>query len=182
MSEHVENVVLNYLSARDSEVSEGMVWYVNANALALELSPNDVWRGAGVIAALSPFKEWKDNVRLARNAFATGIASGNMGVHNGIAQRILDGEHPLEVMRGDKTRNFTAAIALSGNHPIATIDRHAHDIAFNRIFTDKERKINKSLYRELAGAYDEASDLVGCTVNQLQAITWVAWKRRKGHK
>lgn len=155
-------------------------WYGTAHALALELSPGDVWRGAGVISALSPLKRWSQNEAMARNAFETGIASGNVGMHNRFAQRILDGEFALDVLNGDKTRSFAEAIATAGNGRIATIDRHAHDIAMGRAFTDKERKIGKVLYRNMAAAYSEVADYLGNSVNQIQAITWEQWRIERG--
>lgn len=177
-----ENITAVYGRALDSEREAGMRWYNDAHMLALELSPNDVWRGAGVIAALSPLKTWELNVRYARNAFLTGVCAGNMPMHNAIAQRILDGEHPLDVMRGDKTRNFATAIATNGTSDVATIDRHAHDIAMAEVFTDKTRKIGKRIYRAMADAYSISAENAGITVNQMQAITWITWRREKGIK
>lgn len=161
---------------------KGEAWYREAHALALELSPGDVWRGAGVISALSPLKQWPVNVRLARLAFSTGEASGQIGIHTRNAQRILDGEFALDVLNGPKTRSFAEAIATGGQGSIATIDRHAHDIAMARVFTDNERKIGKIVYRDMASAYSEVAEYVGLSVNAVQAITWVTWKREKGHK
>lgn len=180
--DYAANIAHVYKRATATEHYAGIVWYNNAHNLALELSPNDVWKGAGVIAALSPLKRWDTNVNLARNAFSTGIVTGNMPLHNAIAQRILDGEHPLDVMRGDKTRNFTMAIATGGNSDIATIDRHAHDIAMARVFTDDTRKIGKRVYRDMAAGYRECADYFGESVNAIQAITWIVWRREKGIK
>lgn len=157
-------------------------WYAIAQEVALELSPGDVWRGAGVLSALSPLKRWDINVRIARMSFDTGIAQGNIGQHNDKAQRIIDGEFALDVIRGDKTRSFAEAIATAGKGSIATIDRHAHDIAVAQIHTDKTRKIGKRVYREMASAYSECAEYSGKSVNEMQAITWVAWRREKGIK
>jgi hypothetical protein len=180
--DYAVNIMSTYRRALLCERIGGARWYANAQALALELSPDDVWRGAGVISALSPFKQWPVNVRIARKSFQTGIAQGNMPGHNAIAQRILDGEHPFDVMRGDKTRSFAEAIATAGNGTIATVDRHAHDIAMARVFTEKERKITKRLYRDMAAAYHEVADYTELSVNVIQAITWVTWRREKGIK
>jgi hypothetical protein len=184
MTDYLANILACYARATDAERANGASWYSeHAHGIALELSPNDVWIGAGVLSALSPLKNWNINVRIARLSFETGIAQGNMPMHNAIAQRILDGEHPLDVMRGDKTRSFAEAIATGGNGSIATIDRHAHDIAMNSTeFTDKTRKIGKRVYREMAAAYSEAADSLDISVNAIQAITWVAWRREKGIK
>lgn len=180
MTTYAENILAVYSRATAEDVNEGMSWYCTANALARELSPDDVWRGAGVIAAFSPVCPWKRNVELARNAFATGIATGHTAVMCGIAQRILDGEHPLDVMNGDKTRAFASAIADPFGSQIATIDRHAHDIAMGRVFTDKERKIGKRIFRIMSAHYREAALDQGISVSQIQATTWVVWRREKG--
>lgn len=178
--DYATNIAHVYRRALLCERVAGLNWYNEAHNLALELSPNDVWKGAGVIAALSPLKSWTINVRLAKNAFATGIVTGNMGIHNAIAQSILDGAHPMDVMRGDKTRNFCQAIATGGNSDIATIDRHAHDIAMGAVFTDDTRKIGKRVYRDMAAAYKECAEYFGISVNAMQATTWITWRREKG--
>lgn len=176
---YVNNILATYARATLEEKLEGLNWYSDAHDLARELSSDDVWRAAGVIAALSPMKAWKTNVMLARNAFATGVVTGHTAGNNLIAQRILDGEHPHDVMGGDKTRAFTAAIATNGLTDFVTIDRHAHDVAVFMAYTDDTRKIGKRVYRDMSAAYTEAAKIVGISVCQMQAVTWVAWKRLK---
>jgi hypothetical protein len=127
-------------------------------------------------------KAWNTNVSMARRAFESGSVSGHTGQNNLIAQRILDGEHPLDVMRGDKTRAFTAAIATDGRSDIATIDRHAHDVAMGELFTDDTRLIGKVKYRAMSDAYRIAAARSRVSVAQMQAVTWVRWKAEKGHK
>lgn len=178
----VENILSCYAQGTFAEIRSGANWYDDTHAFALELSPGDVWRGAGVIAAFSPLKQWHLNVRMARNAFATGIASGHTSNNNAIAQMILDGIHPLDIMKGDKTRAFCAAIADPHNSTIATIDRHAHDIADGRVWTESTRKIGKRVFREMSESYTIASNELGFSVAQTQAITWVIWRRMKGIK
>lgn len=187
MTNHVRNILRTYFAATDAEIASGMSWYADAHALALELSPDNVWTGAGVISAFSPRQEWTINVRNARRAFSTGSAFGHTpNLHTvammRIADRILKGEHPLDVMKGDKTRAFASAIADPEGSKIATIDRHAYDIAMGAIHTDSERKIGKVVFRELSAAYVEAASLAGIGVAPMQAITWVTHKRMKGHK
>lgn len=178
---YVRNILFTLDLAIPAEIEAGMSWYDDAHTLALELSPADAWRGAGVIAAFSPQRSWSHNVATARNAFLTGIATGHTGTMNSQAQRILDGEFALDVLKGDKVRAFASAIADPANSTIATIDRHAHDVAMGRVFSDKERKIGKVLFRELSAAYVEAAMWAEMSVAQLQAVTWVTHKRMKGH-
>lgn len=181
MSDFVDNIVLTYLSATEDEHAQGMAWYDEAHNIAAELSPGDVWRGAGVIAAYSPLTPWWRNLELAIDSLNSGIANPkSLGNSVKAAQRILDGEPVLDVLKGDKTRAFAAAIADPVNSTIATIDRHAFDIAHNRIHVDSERRIGKRVFRAMSDAYVETAELAGISVAQIQAITWVAWRRRKG--
>lgn len=180
MTDYVENITDVFCRSTWKERRDGMEWYSDAHALALELSPGDPWRGAGVISAFSPMQKWDLNVRNARKAFATGKATGHTVAMCGLAQRILDGEYALDVLKGDKTRAFAAAIATNGASDIATIDRHAHDIAVGRVFSEKERVIGKRLFREMSAAYGIAAGMATISVAQMQAVTWVTWRREKG--
>lgn len=175
---HIDNILSVFLSASEASYREGMTWYDDTNALAREIADGDVWKGAGVIAAFSPVCPWHRNVALARNAFATGVATGHTTIFCGMAQRILDGEPALSVLKGDKTRAFASAIADPAGSMIATIDRHAHDIAMGRVHTDKERKIGKRVFRTLSDAYVEVANMTEHSVAQVQAITWVSWRKR----
>lgn len=168
-----------YRRALFCEIVNGTGWYARARDLALELSPDDVWRGAGVIAALSPMKEWSLNVRLARDAFATGKATGHFGGQCAKANRIMAGENPLDVLGGKKTLSFCEAIATGGRGEIATIDGHAYDAAMGKSHAWETRRINKGDFDTIASAYREVADYLGIAVNDLQAIVWVAWKREK---
>lgn len=175
---YAENVVRCFESATADEMRDGMNWYQDAHSFARSLD-TDVWRAAGVIAALSVQKQWNVNMRMAERAYETGVVSGNFTTMNAQGQRILNGEHPLEVLGGDKVRAFCAAIATNGMSDIAVIDRHAHDIAMGRVFTDATRNIGKRLYRVMAMHYGEAAKEVGVSVNQIQAVTWVRWRNVK---
>lgn len=180
-----ENIVACFDRATPAEFQDGMHWYPRAHEFARDLD-SDVWRAAGVIAALSAQKEWNLNMRLAMRAYLTGTVIGNTGVQNGKAQRILDGNHSpdeiLSILNGEKTKQFATAIAQNGISDIAVIDRHAHDIAMGRVFDNDKRVIGKVLYRTMAEAYYQASIEAGISVAQIQAITWVTWKREKKEK
>jgi hypothetical protein len=175
------NIVSVYLGAHPAEVYSGMHWYDDTHKLAAELSPGDVWRGAGVIAAYSPLTPWWRNKELAIDSLTTGIANPkSLGNSVRIAQRILDGEHPLDVIKGDKTRAFCAAIADPLTADIATVDSHAYSIAMGYHIPRKKAVFGKRVYREIAAAYSDVADMVGISTAQIQAITWVSW--RNTHK
>ena len=179
---HIDNILRTYNARTASEHADGLAWYDNAHALALELSPSDVWRGAGIIAAFSPLTPWNRNVSLARTLVeSNGTMTGGTLVNSiNAASRIFAGEHTLDVLKGDKTRAFASAIADPANSTMATIDRHAHDIAVGSSdFNDSTRLIGKRVFRELSAAYVDAAFWVGIGVCQMQAITWLTHRRIK---
>lgn len=181
--DYAVNIMNVYKSALFCERMNGEGWYARARDLALELSPGDVWRGAGVLAAFSPLKTWGEgkgeNITLARQAFATGKATGHFGSQCAKAQRIMAGEDPLDVLGGKKTLSFCVAIATAGRGEVATIDGHAYDAAMGMSHMWETRRINKGDFDAMAAAYAEVADYLGLAVNDLQAIVWVAWKRIK---
>lgn len=178
-----ENIIRTYARGTLSEHIAGADWYNDAYAIAVQIGNGDAWKGAGVLAALSPREKWDINVRNARRSIQQGYGSGNTFTMNRIATRIIQGAHPLDVLKGDKTRAFASAIALCGQSDIATIDRHAYDIAAGIVHTDKTRpNIGKNVYREYANAYRLAANELSLSVSQVQAITWIIHRREKGIK
>lgn len=174
----VHNILNVFISSNDDELSTGANWYSEAYNLAWELSPDNVWRGAGVIAAFSPMCSWGRNKQLAIQMFETGVATGHTKANCLAAQRIYDGENALDVLKGDKVSAFARAIATDGATDTIAVDRHAHDIAMGRRFIEAERVINKDTYRTISEAYQSAARLTEFSGAQLQAITWVTWRNR----
>ena len=178
----VDNILSTFNARTRTEHDAGMAWYDSANALALDLTPNDVWKGAGILASFSPLTPWNRNVILARAMVDSNgtMDSGTLKTSLNAARRIYLGEHTLDVLKGDKTRAFASAIANPSGSTIATIDRHAYDIAMGAYHTDDTRKIGKRVFRELSAAYVDAANWCEIGVAQMQAITWVTHRRIKG--
>jgi hypothetical protein len=177
--------------ATEAERNEGMFWYWDAHAFALTLDPERPERAAGVIAALSPMKSWKDNCILAARAFEQGFASGALGANVYKADAILSGADPLEILGGHKVRNFYKSIINPMDPNAVCIDRHAFDIAVGRITNDQTRAAlkRKGLYESFGAAYeracraiirDEDEEVTDIVPSQLQAVTWTVWRRLKG--
>lgn len=176
-----------YAQATVQELDEGLNWYADANAFAMTLDPQNPNRAAGIIAALSPMKDWKNNVLLAAQTYENGYASNALTANVAKANAIYAGADPLEVLGGNKVRNFYMAIA-NPEHPDAVcIDRHAFDIAVGRITNDKSRQAlsRKGVYEAFGRAYVRAARAISTdgydlTPSQLQAVTWTVWRRLKG--
>jgi hypothetical protein len=178
--------------ASDDDRAEGMSWYDDAHRFAAALDPN-VSRAAGIIAALSPLNGWNNNKRKAIQFYdQNGIIKWN-GKSNGIglsnsvvkAERIYRGENPLEVMgspRALKTRAFYSTIDNPRGDHDPVIDRHAFDIAMGAVTNNKTRAMlsRKGEYTRFAKAYRQAAIDSGIDPAQLQAITWITWRRELG--
>lgn len=179
---NVENIVTVARQATAAEIEAGATWYEDAHRIAREIAPS-VEVGAGVIAALSPRMPWDRNVALARKALTEGRASGSLGANVRKADAILSGDHPLTVLGGDKVVSFFRNIVDPSGDDV-TIDRHAFDIAAGRSTDDKTRGAlsRKGVYEAHVEAYREAGRRLGLTGAQVQAITWVVWRRKKGIK
>lgn len=180
----IDNILRTYNMRTPDEHEAGMAWYDDAQAFAREISPHDIVRGAGIISSFSPLTSWPQNVVLVKRLMDNNGVMENGTLPNNIAcaVRIYNGEYTFDVLKGDKTRAFASAIADPANSTIATIDRHAYDIAMGAIHTDDTRKIGKRVFRELSAAYADAADWVGIGVCQMQAITWLTHRRIKGVK
>lgn len=175
------NIVDCYRSADSRSLTEGRTWYADAAGIAASLDPIAPTRAAGVIAALSPQTSWAYNVRLARQAYALGQASGHTRLFCSRANAIIrDGCAPLSILGGPKVRAFYALIADPEDGYTVCVDRHAVAVALGRTLTQRERKI-----LERAGAYDHVADAfrkaaaeLGELPHVVQAVTWCAWRRR----
>lgn len=123
---------------------------------------------AGVVSALSPRVRWHKNVEYAERFIRS---SGReripvFSTSRANAQRILDGEHPLDVMQGPKTRAFY-------NNLIGDLRHVTCDVWAMRA-VDEERTPAGDVYREVAELYTAASEMVGCAPAQMQAAVWSA--------
>lgn len=179
-----ENVLSLYRSSSLASRDAGMDWYNNAQAFASSLDSR-FHRSAGVIAALSPRSPWNNNKAKAAQLFAQNGDGAGCGMRTNVSKaiRIYGGEDALDVLRGEKERNFFLTIVEPDRDDhVPVIDRHAFDIANGFAGSDATRAIlsNKGVYAQYAQAYCEAALTIGIKVQQLQAITWCEWRRLHG--
>lgn len=180
----VDNVLAAFVKSSDDEIHDGITWYDRARELAMRLDPDNPARAAGIIAAMSPLTSWPQNVRHAERVYATGTTQG-MGNNVRKAERIFNGENPLDVLSGDKVTSFFHNIMGDGEG--VTVDRHAIDVAYGKVQNDAERSaaVKRTKARDGYGlirqAYIHASAILTnegnlITPAELQAIVWVYWR------
>lgn len=185
---HVDNILATFNLATDDETHAGLNWYAAANALAKNLDFH-FHRAAGVIAALSPRLRWDKNVEYAKLAYSlkgyevTPELLSYIPVLNNSrikAMAMVNGAEPADTLgKGLKTNAFWDNIVNPYTSQRVTVDKHAFDIA-NGVRTPYSTVIKDKDYREIEAAYVEAANLVGIAPLQMQAITWVTWRNRKG--
>ena len=185
----VANIVWTYNESSEQDRSEGIEWYAYAHLFADRIAPS-VKVGAGVLAALSPQVSWSMNQRLARNACQYRKFTGQTGANVRKARAIINGHNPTDVFdsdrleRGCKVRAFYACILDPNNAHHVVIDRHAFDIALGCFDHGIDGHVLDRIggYEYFADAYRKAGAELGLLPLQVQAITWLAWRRRKRTK
>lgn len=180
------NITSVFRTALDSEREHGKSWYPIARFAAEKLDPEDPDRAAAVIAVLSPRLHWDRNIQAAVDVY-DGRRPGVLRANSDKAFRIVNGEDPDEVVSGPKVRAFWHAIVNPADPRAIVIDRHALDIAAGKVLDDEQR--GKLLGR--TGSYDSVCQLYvraakilskefgPLTPVEVQATTWVAWRRMK---
>lgn len=167
-----------------SEVKEGVNWYREARELCISLaeryhvSPRQV---AEVISVLSPQKKWGTNKAETIALFSE--------VFNGIKPRfkyfatkkqleecksIIRGEFSLPASR-TKTYSFADNIANKDSQEV-TIDRHALRVGYDDK-TARIAEVSPVQYREAREAYRRVAGMYNLRAYEVQAITWVVYKR-----
>lgn len=189
------NIVSVFLMATSQEFVDGTKWYLDANCIANQIAEYgcSVDQASGVIAALSPSNKWKRNCQDAENFVKVWAAGGDpgelkvctYGTNKRKAIQILEGADIEETLNGRKVTAFHKCIL--GDSSSVCVDGHAYSIWLGeRVPTNKTPSIGKKLYESIADDYRKATDLINSFTGkqlaayQVQAVTWLAWRRIVG--
>lgn len=190
LTEYQRNILSVYLKANPLDTQQGLNWYENAHEIGRELSLKykyKIYQVLGVLAALSPLASWELNVRRCEAALvqhshgltAQESTGCGMKANTGKAWRILNGEEPTEVLGGNKVRAFYHCMMHFNNNDVVCVDRHAVSIAFGKPLGDKFAKYvnTDAKYEMISRDYRTVARLLNINACQLQAVTWVTWRR-----
>lgn len=154
-------------------------WYAEQRAFLVEVAGRvglPLRTVAAVVAALSPHVSWELQTRDIEPFLTAERKRRDTGRHAGFranvvkARRILRGEVPERVLRGDKVRAFYRAL-LGDRHAIV-IDRHMAAIV------GEERALDKAgRYGTLASALRRVAARLGLAPADCQAMIWCYWRR-----
>lgn len=174
-------------------------WYNDAHRFALQLfweiidnAPSDFTpsvektlnKVVGIIAALSPLKDWDENKRIARLFLETGEISHTKQMGDkAIAIRNGSGEvdEICDILNGPKIVSFFLNILEPNTSGSVTVDRHAISIAVGGKLTNKSLGITAKQYEFFSNCYKVAAMKVDQTPLVVQATTWEIW-RKMDHK
>ena len=194
------NILAVYALATTGEVVEGRDWYARANKIAAAIAGAhsiSIEQAAGVIAALSPSNRWERNMVDAENlvrAYRAGGASEarqikvcTFGKMKDKAIKVLESEWHDEIdgiLNGRKIVAFYRCII--GCDKTVCVDGHAYSIWFGDRMTLKDvPSIGKKLYGTITADYVEAAMILTKSGQvtepyEVQAVTWVTWRRLHG--
>jgi hypothetical protein len=180
-AEYRRNIRKVYRRTSPADMAQGLQWYEDAQRRACEAAPHlTAEYAAGVVAALSPMTGWSTNLDNAEKLAAVHLAGEPMPTegygfkrNTAKAWAILDGLHPMDALRGPKVTAFYRNIV--GCPHSVTVDRWAIRIAYYD--PDGPTTVSDKEYAIIADAFRTVATEVGITARQLQAATWVYYRR-----
>lgn len=184
-NEAVERILSVYAQATEEECLEGSEWYLHAleHATYAAYGAKSVEHACGIVAALSPQCSWDQNLVNAE-LVCDGTPDLATQSHNAIdkAVVILQGANPTDTLGGRKVRSFSRNLSSPHRAGAVTIDRHALAIVLG-VSAAKDPRAAKLLervgtYQYVAACYRSAARRVGILPQDMQAITWLVWRRK----
>jgi len=186
----IKNILAVYNQASQSEIAHGLNWYADAKSEAWDIADDTglpLHIVVGVIAALSPTNDWEQNIKDARLFCETFVSGGyyedvKASTYKkmwekawAILESVGDYDQVLTILNGPKISDFYRCIH---GENVCVIDGHAWCIANSeRRVLQEVPNIGKKARIKLQQAYADAALREGITAYQMQAITWVTWKR-----
>ena len=195
-TKNVRNIKAIFELAGAAEIADGNAWYGVAKSIAIVLADQygvTTAQAVGVLAALSPRNKWSRNVVDAETLISAYVAAGSeqarltkcctFSANKEKAIKVLESGAEtiptiLEILSGPKLREFASCIA---GLPDCCIDGHAWCIwQGSRVTLADVPSIGVKLRREIKADYAQAAADLGLSASELQAITWVTWRRIHG--
>ena len=193
----VKNILKTYGLSTKQEKDDGFKWYFRARRDCRKLALNKGIRlrhAVGVVAAASPNLNWNKNVHTASqviDGYQQGIEFEQIeGCMAYKANRFKGYKVMVSLNRSDKIMKVLNGLKITAffdnimGGDSVTVDGHARNIAYGQRVGLKSNKANisKPEYRLIAQAYRDAAEILNIKACDLQAITWVAWRRIHGIK
>jgi len=180
--------ILNWYKRADLNLKmDGLQWYEEANNFVQDTVDtcelNARYSFSQVVSILSPQVDWETN---KKNAVAVYQTWKNKGDVLGLkmfatelqkinALNALEGTYRIPE-KARKTRSFALNIFKPDLGDSVTIDRHAVKVALNDLKAGGVSLTTKQ-YDLAADCYRKVADKIGIKPCQLQAVTWLQYKK-----
>lgn len=193
----IKNILKYYALANIDEIKDGMSWYVRANEYVKELSQRfniSCSQATGIIAAFSPQTGWDLNKRYALSFLITPKNRLKSLVQYNKAKKILSLNDEAKIYhslalsgKAYKTKAFFLNILNPELVTDVTIDRHAIAICIQdtdkvEALSDDYGKLTLSQYNFFQYCYVQAALKLDILPQQVQAITWLTYRRLRDLK
>jgi hypothetical protein len=181
------NILSMFSHATTSELALGKTWYSRANSECQEILENsdnnrhNLKTIAGMTSALSPRNKWSRNLENVRDLLVDDNSKVSTFHRNKGRALLIKGIYQptnvdiLDILSSDKVQSFYANILDPTSPDIVTVDAHAIGVWLG---TRAVKVVAKGdAYQTIQQAYvDTAKEL--CLIPcQLQAITWLTYRR-----
>lgn len=197
-TKNVNNIKAIYSLSTIQEKIDGANWYKSAHKIALNLADDyglTLQTTAGVIAALSPRNRWSRNVIDSENIIETFVRDPESAVNIKVCTFNKNKEKALNILKADQdfyTENVRDILkgpklieffnCILGVEDVC-IDGHAYCIwNGSRTSLKDVPSIGVKLRKEIKSDFKKASAKFKITPAEMQAITWVTWRRIYGVK
>lgn len=188
----VNSILRFYSLATLTEHKEGLDWYNDANIYCKELASRfdiTLQQSVGIVAAFSPQTGWTENKRYAVSFLLQPNNQVRLLIQQVKAKNILKLKSESDIyaslsVNGTawKTKAFFLNILNPDIPTDVTIDRHAIAVCIQS--TDNVSALPKThghlkptQYAFFQSCYISASNKLGILPHQLQAITWIVYRR-----
>ncbi len=188
---YIKNILKMYSRAIPVEIEYGSRWYRVAHQeikerVSIPYSvPMNI--ACGIVAVLSPRCVWEANVSDAlkiviahRSSLPIDAFSVTTYGANKVKAWRLIGEGDMSCMRGNKVKAFYDNLLFPECSLDVTIDGHAINIARGGVGLVKGSDFSGKEFQEIGRAYQLAGQKVNLRGLEIQAITWLAYKRVYG--
>jgi hypothetical protein len=188
----VNSIIRFYNLASPIELREGIEWYDIANQYCKELAARfdiSVQQVAGIIAVFSPQAGWAENKRYAISFLVNPGNRLRSLVQHIKAKKILRLKSEADIYNAQsvgneafKTKSFLLNILNPDINTGVTIDRHAIAVCTqnpDNVFAldNSYAKYTKAQYDFFQSCYVSAATSLDILPHQLQAITWLTYRR-----
>ena len=192
-----KNIIAIYDQSSQGEKIEGKAWYKNANNLCRVMSEKynlTLPQVVGIISALSPGTNWNQNV-IDANTLCSLLGAGKdirsitcttyhrnklKASYLWLHSELSEGEIFTILLDASKKVNKTSSFYLNILHPElsdnVTIDRHSCRVNLG-VTVLPDQRLTEKKYKAMESAYKSASSQLQISAIELQAITWITFRR-----